>query len=280
MASDTEEFKKGKGSPLFCFCCLLCFLRTSVVSLLQRNLLLLRCVRFQTFRSSSDILLPLLRAALSGLSVLVCSVLSTLPPTLLPSLRTGPLHRATAASSSTKRILEGWVPGISEYGHPHRITWVGTVTLVTTTTRNKRLQHRQLCASGFLFFLLRGLQLARQTFRQRIQLSDCQLSWWVREWVTIRNQFIVGYSLNLGTLLLVFGSKVSKACVPEQPSSEGLALGQGFQPGGGCEPGTPLACLPLLGSGRPGRVWPQRLGTRWPGTPQCSSELAPCDPAL
>lgn len=128
-----------------------------MVSLLQRNLLLLRCVRFQTFRSSSDILLPLLRAALSGLSVLVCSVLSTLPPTLLPSLRTGPLHRATAASSSTKRILEGWVPGISEYGHPHRITWVGTVTLVTTTTRNKRLQHRQLCASGFLFFLLRGL---------------------------------------------------------------------------------------------------------------------------
>lgn len=123
MASDTEEFKKGKASHLFCFCCSLCLLCTSsVISLVQRNALLLRCVRFQAFRPSSYILLPSSCTVLCGLLALVCSVLSTLPSILLPFPRTSPLDRATAASSSTKRILEAWVPGTSEYGHPHRIT--------------------------------------------------------------------------------------------------------------------------------------------------------------
>lgn len=119
----TLKNSRKEKTHLFCFCCLLCFLCTSpVISLLQRNALLLRCVRFQAFRSSSYILLPLFCTVLCGLLALACSVLSTLPSTLPPSRRTSPLDRATAASSSTKRILEGWVPGTSEYGHPHRIS--------------------------------------------------------------------------------------------------------------------------------------------------------------
>lgn len=132
-----------------CFCCLLCFLRTSpVISLLQRNLLLLRCVRSQTFRSSSDILLPysmqycVVSLRLSAVCCPHCHLRWSLPRGPVPC-RGQQLHPALPRGS--------WrVPGISEYGHPHRITWVGTMTLVTTW--NKRLQHRQLRASGFLFF--------------------------------------------------------------------------------------------------------------------------------
>lgn len=85
----------------------------------------------------------------------LCSVLSTLPPTVPTSWRTSPLDRATAASISTRRMpaqrrlgtrnLSTWT-----FSQDHQqITWVATVILVTT--RNKRLQHCQPGASGFPF---------------------------------------------------------------------------------------------------------------------------------
>lgn len=101
MASETAEFKKGKDSHLL--------LLLALSSLhFSRGWFLF----FRETPSSSDVSFPELSASPLPYSAVyspracLCSVLSTLPPTLSPSLRTSSLDRAAAASSSTRRMPE------------------------------------------------------------------------------------------------------------------------------------------------------------------------------
>lgn len=71
----TLKNSRKEKTYLLCFCCLLCFLCTSpVTSLLQRNVLFLRCVYSQAFRSSSSSSPVLYSAVWSLCACLQCAV--------------------------------------------------------------------------------------------------------------------------------------------------------------------------------------------------------------
>lgn len=122
MESETAEFKKGKKNLLLLLLGLFSRHISGAFSSSEKRLPSEVCpfLNFQVqFLHSAS---PSLYNAIWSPCACLCSVLSTLPPTLPPSLRISSLDRATAVSSSVKRISDVWAPGTSEYGHPYRIS--------------------------------------------------------------------------------------------------------------------------------------------------------------
>lgn len=121
MESETVEFKEGKKNLLLLLSLFSLHFSGAFFSS-EKRLPSEVCpfLNFQVqFLHSAS---PSLYNAVWSPCACLCSVLSTLPPTLPPSLRISSLDRATAVSSSVKRISDVWAPGTSEYGHPYRIS--------------------------------------------------------------------------------------------------------------------------------------------------------------
>lgn len=127
----TLKNSRKEKTYLLCFCCLLCFLCTSpVTSLLQRNVLFLRCVYSQAFRSSSSSSPVLYSAVWSLCACLQCAVHTVaFPEDQSPGEGNSCIqfYQEDPGGLGT-RNLRTWTSSQDQ----QLITWVGTVTLVTT----------------------------------------------------------------------------------------------------------------------------------------------------